>query len=201
MTNKMQTLSFLQQQISIPAKQLIEPAPSASQLEQILQAGMSAPDHGTLRPFRFLIIQGEARQALSQVFADATLKRDPQVDEETLLKQQSKPLRSPMIIVVIARLSDTPKIPHIEQILSAGSAAQHIQLACRSLGFGSIWLTGDNCYDMTVNEALGVDLQERIVGFLYVGTPGPDAITTKARAAASTITEHWEKPQHTDFAI
>lgn len=201
MTNKMPTLSFLQQQISIPAKQLIEPAPSKAQLEQILQAAMSAPDHGPLRPFRFLIIQGDARERLSEVFVEATRKRDPQVDDETLLKQQSKPLRSPMIIVVIARLDDNPKIPHIEQILSAGSAAQHIQLACRSLGFGSIWLTGDNCYDMTVNEALGLDLQERIVGFIYVGTPAPDAITSKARASASTITDYWESPQHTDFAI
>lgn len=199
-TINMKELSFLINHQSIPAKELAEPAPSAEQLEQILQCAMSAPDHGNLLPYRFLTIQGEARHELSLLFEQAVIRRDPDADDATILKQKNKPLRSPLIIVVIARLTDNPNIPEIEQLLSAGCAAQHIQLACSSLGYGSIWLTGENSYDLFIYESLGLDLNERIIGFIYIGTPAGD-ISRKSRVSARAITHRWEKPQHIDFAI
>jgi nitroreductase len=198
MTEETQKLSFLYEQTSIPAKQLADPAPDDVQLKLILQAAMSAPDHGTLTPYRFLIIKGDARHALSQVFEDAARKRG--LDETAIAKQKNKPLRSPLIITVVACLSDNPAIPEVEQILCAGAATQHIQLACSRLGFGSIWLTGENCYDLMVYEALGLDVSERIIGFIYVGTP-VRGVQKKNRAAASERTITWESSQHTDFAI
>ena len=200
MTSKMADLSFLTDHFSVPAKQLGEPAPSSAEIEQILQAAMSAPDHGGLAPFRFLTIQGQARHELARVFEQATLGRNPAVDEAYLQKQKAKPLRSPLIIVVIASITQNPKVPDIEQILSAGCAAQHIQLACRTLGYGSIWLTGDNCYDLTVHQALGLDIDERIIGFIYVGTPQPP-LEDKQRHPAVAVSSPWEKPQDSDFAI
>ena len=196
----MDELSFLTEHYSVPAKQLDEPAPSKAELEQILQAAMSAPDHGGLAPFRFLTIQGEARHQLAEVFGNATLGRDPDVDPAYLQKQRSKPLRSPLIIVVIAKIEQNPQIPEIEQILSAGAAVQHIQLACRALDYGSIWLTGDNCYDLNVHQALGLDIAERIIGFIYVGTPKPP-LEAKPRRQAAQIMSSWESPQNSDFAI
>ena len=199
MTPKMQKLSFLNQQISIPAKDLALPAPDADQLEAILQTAMSVPDHGGLMPFRFLVIQGEARFNLSEVFEKAAISRN--LDPAAVAKQKKKPLRSPMMIIVIARITNNPVIPEIEQMLSAGVAAQHIQLACRSTGFGSIWLTGDNCYDLQVFEALGLDINEKIIGFMYVGTPAGGTSTKINRQDAKIITQHWTVSQHTDFAI
>lgn len=196
----MDELSFLTEHISIPAKDLGDPAPSQQELEQILQAAMSAPDHGGLAPFRFLIIQGDARLELSKVFERAVRKRHPEADEATVLKQKSKPLRSPIIIVVIANVTDNPGIPQIEQLLCAGCAAQHIQLACKKMGYGSIWLTGENSDDLTVYEALGLDINERIIGFIYVGT-GKGSARIKQRKAASSITQYWKTSQHADFAI
>jgi nitroreductase len=200
MTSKMKELSFLTEHVSYPAKELHEPAPSEEQLEHILQAAMSAPDHGQLVPYRFLIIDGKARIELSEVFGQALRKRNPGADESMVKKQKLKPLRSPLIIVVIADITVNPKVPEIEQILSAGCAAQHIQLACSRLGFGSIWLTGDNSYDMTVYEALGMDLNERAIGFIYVGTPEHTQLK-KDRPSAKTITSRWQSRQTTDFAI
>lgn len=196
----MNELSFLSEHFSIPADELFDPAPTQHDLEQILQAAMSAPDHGGLSPFRFLIIQGEARLELAKVFERAVRLRNPEVDTATVLKQKNKPLRSPVIIVVIATITDNPNIPQIEQLLCAGCAAQHIQLACANLGYGSIWLTGDNCYDLTVYEALGLDINERIIGFIYVGT-SKGLTEKKDRADAASITRFWETPQHSEFAI
>lgn len=198
MTVKMQKLSFLNNQVSVPAKNLTLPAPDENQLNAILQTAMSAPDHAELTPFRFLIIEGDALQDLSMVFEKAATLRG--LDRTAVLKQKQKPLRSPMIIVVIACITDNPSVPEIEQILSAGVATQHIQLACKSLGFGSIWLTGENCYDLNVYQALGLDINERIVSFIYVGTDSSPA-ETKKRKDSKKITRHWNSSQHIDFAI
>ncbi len=166
----MTDIETLQSRHSTPANQLIEPAPNEEQLKQILRVAMAAPDHGRMQPYRFLRIEGEARYRLSDVFADAVKKRDPKVSDEYLKKQADKPLRSPMIIVVIASLTETPKVPRIEQMLSAGAAAHGILLASEAMGFGGIWLSGDNAYDDTVKQALGVRQNEEIIGFMYIGT-------------------------------
>lgn len=155
---------------STPAKALIDPAPDDEQLDQILKIAMSAPDHGRIQPYRFITIRGDARYALSKVFGDAVSRRDPEVSEAYLNKQKDKPLRSPLIVVVIASLIESEKIPQIEQMLSAGTAAHNILLASKAMGFGSIWLTGDNAYDSGVFEALGLAANEKIIGFIYLGT-------------------------------
>ena len=135
---------------------------------------MRAPDHGRLHPYRFISIRGEARYKLSDLFGRAVRRRDPDVEPDYVKKQQDKPLRSPLIVVVVACLIDSPKIPHVEQMLSAGAAAHTILLASNALGFGSIWLTGDNAYDDLVRSELGISDNEKIIGFIYLGTPTLD---------------------------
>lgn len=164
-----QKLQFLERH-STPAKILVDPAPDEAQLRQIFQAATHAPDHGRLSPYRFITIRGDARHALSEVFASAVKRRDPQVGEAYLNKQKDKPLRSPLIVVVVACLSDNPKVPEVEQMLSAGAAAHSILLASNAMGFGSIWLTGDNAYDSSVREALELTSNEKIISFIYIGT-------------------------------
>ncbi len=156
---------------STPAKALIEPAPDDSQLEQIFAVALSAPDHGRLRPYRFITIRGDARHKLADIFGRAIQQREPDVPAGYLQKQKDKPLRSPLIVVVVASLIQSPKIPEIEQMLSAGAAAHNILLASNALGFGSIWLTGANAYDAYVCNELGLSENERIIGFIYIGTP------------------------------
>jgi len=156
---------------STPAKALGDPAPDDAQLKKILEAAMRAPDHGRLHPYRFISIRGDGRSRLSDLFGRAVQRRDPNVEPAYLKKQQDKPLRSPLIVVVVASLIESPKIPQIEQMLSAGAAAHNILLASNALGFGSIWLTGDNAYDDLVRGELGISKNEKIIGFIYLGTP------------------------------
>ena len=167
------SLKLLERQ-STPAKALADPAPDDKQLHQILKVALSAPDHGRLHPYRFISIRGDARTRLSEVFGRATQQRDPDVEPMYLHKQKEKPLRSPLIVVVVASLIDSPKIPEIEQMLAAGAAAHNVLLAANALGFGSIWLTGANAYDDYVCAELGLTQNERIIAFLYLGTPTID---------------------------
>ena len=168
-----ESLKFLQRQ-STPAKALVDPAPDDRQLRLIMKTALTAPDHGRLHPYRFISIRGDARIKLSKIFAEATLRREPDVDPTYLQKQIDKPLRSPLILVVVASPIESPKIPEIEQVLSAGAAAHNVLLASNALGFGSIWLTGANAYDEYVRNELGLAEGEKIVGFIYIGTPSLD---------------------------
>ena len=138
-------------------------------LEKILKAGLRAPDHALLRPWRILVIRGEALNRLGSLFAQAKLAADPSLSSEALIKVKKKPLRAPLILVVAARIVDHPKVPEVEQVLSAGAMAQNLMLAAHSLGYGSMWRTGAMTYDQVVADGLGLATNEKNLGFLYVG--------------------------------
>ena len=176
---------------STPAKALGEPAPDDRELEQILQVALSAPDHGRLYPYRFIAIRGDARYRLSEIFVQATMRREPDVDATYLAKQREKPLRSPLIVVVVASLVESDKIPEIEQMLSAGAAAHNVLLASNALGFGSVWLTGANAYDEYVRGELGLAGNEHVVGFIYLGTPELD-IPPRPLPAVDEFLSEWK---------
>jgi nitroreductase len=176
---------------SVPARLLVEPAPSEAELETILETAMRAPDHASLRPWRFLIIRGDARQKLGQVFADALCRRDPLADNLSREKELSRPMRSPLIVAVCAEVvEDNPKVPVVEQIVTVGAAAQNMMNAAHAMGYAAIMLTGKNARDPHVKQALGLQPKDEIVGFLYFGTPEGD-IRPKRRPAAAEFVREW----------
>ena len=150
---------------------IADPAPDEETVRKIVAAALRAPDHGRLHPWRFISIRGEGRKRLGDVFASALQLRDPKVTSELLERERQKPLRGPLLLVVVARIVEPSKIPAVEQILSAGAAAQNIMLASHALGFGAMWKTGEAAYDASVKTALGLEPSEVIAGLLYIGTP------------------------------
>ncbi len=148
------------------APRLVDPAPEGKDLEQICQAALRAPDHAMLRPWKFLLIKGDARNKLGQLFVDAL---QPQ-DEAQRRKLLEAPLRAPLIIVAVARIQDNPKVPVIEQCSSTAAAMQNMALAIHALGYASIWRTGAPAFDPAVKAGLGLEISDEIIGFLYVGT-------------------------------
>ncbi|MFK7893817.1 MAG: nitroreductase [Granulosicoccus sp.] len=185
-------LSLIQNRHSTPASQLTDPAPDEQQLQDILRCGVAAPDHARLRPWRFIVIRGEARYALSKVFVEAAKKREPELSQLKIDKLAEKPLRSPLIVVVVATIaSNHPKVPEIEQSLSAGAAVQLMQLGADAMGFGSIWLTGPSAYDEHVKSQLHIDGNDQIAGFLYLGTP-PETTPPRHRPDVAEHLSIWE---------
>ncbi|MEM8563445.1 MAG: nitroreductase family protein [Pseudomonadota bacterium] len=161
-------LEFLQSRNS--SARLTDPAPSEAELEDLLQAALRAPDHAWLRPWRFIHITGERRQAFGEVLERCLCERNPQADETARSKARSAPLRAPLITVVVANLTEHPKVPAVEQRLSAGCAAQALLFAAEASGYAGMWRTGDAAYDPNVMNALGLAANEEIVAFLYLGT-------------------------------
>jgi nitroreductase len=138
-------------------------------LRNILRAGLRAPDHGQLRPWRILVIEGDGRERLGALFARAKLTSDSSQSSEQLAKLKDKPLRAPVVLIVVANIKDHPKIPEIEQVLSAGSVAQNMLIAAHALGLGAIWRTGEMTDNRWVKQGLGLDANDKIIGFIYVG--------------------------------
>jgi nitroreductase len=175
-------LDALLSRVSVGA--LSEPAPDAAQVRTIIDAALRAPDHGKLRPWRFIVIRGDARHRLGDLFAQALLARDPNALPAVVDKERAKPLRAPVLIAVVARIQPDHKIPETEQLLSAGAAAMNMLNAIHALGFGGVLLTGAPAYDPSIHAALGLAVPERLVGFVYVGTPTqPPAAVTRPDAA------------------
>ena len=185
--DRMRALELLLSRQSIGL--LEEPAPEGAELNLILDAGLRAPDHGRLRPWRFVVIRGDARRAWGERLAEAALARDP--DNGAAIGERSRAwvARTPLIIAVGAKVVAGHKIPVIEQVLSVGVAAMNMLNAIHLLGYGGMWVTGANTYDPRLNTLLGFEAPSRLVGFLAVGTP--KAIPRAERPSRAAHTTTW----------
>jgi nitroreductase len=153
---------------------LSAPAPTHKQIDIIVQAALRAADHALLHPSRFLLLQDQALTRLGELFLDAEIADGVELTPAQREKILNKPLRAPTIIVAIAALQEHPKVPTIEQEYSSAAAVQCMSLAAYAQGLGSMWRTGSKAYHEVVRSGLGVQLNEKIIGFLYLGTPcGP----------------------------
>jgi len=152
------------------ARALAEPAPDAQALELIFASAARAPDHGRLRPWRFTVVRGAARERFGALLAAHHQRSHPQATSEALQREAGKALRAPLIVVVAAKVTAGGKIPVIEQVLAAAAAAEAMMLAAVALGFNAMWKTGSAAYDPQVKAAFGLSAEDAIVGFLYLGT-------------------------------
>jgi nitroreductase len=161
------------------ARTLQEPAPDDAALSLIFRSATRAADHGRLRPWRFIVIKNEDRARLGELLAERLRRTKDSVSEDALERERRKAFRAPLIVVVAAIVTSDGKIPAIEQILSAGAAAQNMLHAAAALGFNAVWKTGGAAYDDQVKTALGLQAKDAIVGFLYMGTDteGPGSLT------------------------
>jgi len=158
------------------ASRLAEPAPQGEQLENILRAGLRAPDHGTLQPWQFFVIEGEGRERFSELLEKGAVAAGQ--DEKGIDKARSAPFRAPLIIAVVAKCQPEHKVPVWEQEMSAGCAVMAMQMAAVAQGFNGIWRSGALTDSPVVRDGLHCREQDKIVGFLYIGTPQLKASST-----------------------
>lgn len=177
---------------SVKAALLGTPAPDDAELERLIQAAMSAPDHGALRPWRFRVIRDRDRDALSDLFEGALRARQPDAPQEEIDKIRGKPQRAPLIIAVGAEITENhPKVPPEEQLVAVACATQNFLLAAHARGWGAVLLTGWPAVDPTVQRGLGFDpTKDRMIGFVYMGTP-TEAPRMMTRPDATQFIRRW----------
>jgi nitroreductase len=178
---------------SVPAKQLRAPGPDDATLLRMLASAVRVPDHGKRVPFRFLRIAGDERHALGEALAARLLEREPGAGDATLDKERGRFAHAPLVVVVVAVLDeDDARIPGQERLLTAGCVCFALLQAAQALGFGASWLTGWAAYDPAVHDLLGLAAQERIVGFIHIGTPALDP-PERDRPDPSTLLRDWTR--------
>ncbi|MDP5035608.1 NAD(P)H nitroreductase [Alishewanella sp. SMS8] len=170
----MDALTLLTTRYSSP--RLREPAPEGEALNLIKRAAIQVPDHGALRPWRFVVAEGrDALTRLGDIFAEAAIEEDPSISIDMQERARQLPMRAPMVIICIAKITEHAKVPSVEQVQSVACSVMAMQQMAFALGFGGIWRTGAYAQYDYVKQAFKLDADDEIVGFLYLGTPSGQA--------------------------
>jgi nitroreductase len=175
----------------VPPHLLSEPGPSASQLETLLTLAARVPDHGKLVPWRFIVFSGEGRERAGAIVERVFLADNPQADAERRAQERGRFSRAPLVIGVVSRAAPHPKIPEWEQQLSAGAACMALSLAANGMGFGCSWLTEWHAFDRRVLSAFGLTPDERIAGYVHIGTPPASPPSDRPRPALADVVTHF----------
>lgn len=181
---------------NISPKRLVAPGPNDAQLDQIFRCAASAPDHGLVRPWRFVIVPADKRGLLAEVFAMALMDRDPGVTLEQIETAREKAHRAPLLMLVVARLgSCEPPIPALERMVSVGAAVQNMLLMAHSQGFGSSLTSGQAMQSPRMRQLFGLEAGEEAVCFLNIGTISkrkPQRLHPEVNSFVSTLCSPYE---------
>ncbi|MCC6946451.1 MAG: nitroreductase [Bradyrhizobiaceae bacterium] len=150
---------------------LTEPAPSEAELETLLTIASRVPDHGKLAPWRFLVLSKQGRASLADSLAACFRADHPEATPDQIEKEVSRFRDSPLVVGVVSRAAPHVKIPEWEQVLSAGAACMNLVTAAHALGYGANWVTGWAAYDRRCLDLLKIAPDERVAGFIHIGTP------------------------------
>jgi nitroreductase len=165
------TIDLLRTRRSVAPQRLAGPGPSPEELRTILEIAARVPDHGRLVPWRFVVIGGEARRRIGEVVANAFKADQPDAAEDKVEAERNRLARAPLVVAVVSRAAPHVKIPDWEQVLSAGAVCMNLVVAANALGYGTSWITEWYAFDRRVLDALGLEPQERIAGFVHIGRP------------------------------
>jgi nitroreductase len=170
-----QCLDMLERRRSVTPLRLAEPGPNAQELRRLLAIALRVPDHGALKPWRLILVQGPAREELAGKLAAAFLESDAQRQSAgadlATRKIRTMLTAAPLVVIVVSRADAATHIPEWEQVLSAGAVCMNLMNAVSGLGYGAIWLSGWAAYDPAALEILGLASDEKVAGIIPIGTP------------------------------
>lgn len=163
-------LSALIGRRSVSPRRLVAPGPDGDELEHLIQAALSAPDHGRLHPWRVLEFRASQREALADLFEDEKRCRDPLASAADLRRARAHATDAPCLLAFVVSPRERKRIPAREQWLAAGAAMGNMLNAAYQLGYGAIMLSGDRCFDEALCRRLGLAPGESLAGFISIGT-------------------------------
>jgi nitroreductase len=155
---------------SVKPREMSEPGPSPAELETILTIGARVPDHGKLTPWRFIVFEGGARVRAGEVIARVFARKNAQATAADIEVEKHRLTDAPLVIGIVSFTKPHPKVPPWEQELSAGASAMNMVTAATALGYGACWLTGWFAFDRDVLDGLGLKADEKLAGFIHIGT-------------------------------
>ena len=183
-----ETLDLLRTRRSVAPHLLGAPGPSAEELDLLLTIAVRVPDHGRLTPWRFIVLEGDARHRLGEVIAAAYRADDPTADPTKVERERDRLARAPLVVAVVSRAKPHVKIPEWEQTMSAGAVCMALVIAANAMGFATSWLTEWYACDRRILDALGLGPDETIAGFVHIGRPTTPPVERPRPALADLVT-------------
>jgi nitroreductase len=170
MKTDIKLIDYLSSRRSMPAFQMRDPGPSREEIEQILTLASRVPDHGKLAPWRFIVYRGAERERLSLELSAIAKADKPELSAEMVKVEETRLSRAPVVVAVVSRAATHAKIPDWEQLMSAGAVCLNTLMAANAHGYVSNWLTEWYAYDQRAYPILGVKADEKIAGFIHIGS-------------------------------
>jgi len=186
-------LDHLRRRRSVSASALTEPGPDRPAIEAMLTIAARVPDHKKLAPWRFLVIEGDARARFGDTLQRICAANEPDASPVRLETERTRFLRAPVVVAVVSSPIAHRGAPEWEQVLSAGAVCLNLLHASAAMGFGSQWITEWYGYDAGVKAAFGLAGHERFAGFVYIGTPA-ERPADRDRPDLGAITSYPEGP-------
>lgn len=169
---------------------LQEPGPEEAVLEEMLTIATRVPDHRKHAPWRLVLYRNGARSQVGEKLAEIVRRRNPEIDEASLDAERQRFLPAPLTVGVLSVPVEDPKVPEIEQVLSAGNVCFNLLHAAAAFGFGASWVTRWYAFDPEAAAMLGAGEGERFVGFVHIGTPTA-SIEDRDRPKLSEVVREW----------
>lgn len=186
-----EALALLEQRRSLPLRALLEPGPTPAELDRMLAMAAHVPDHGNLVPWRFIVVEGEARARLGARLDALYGRQNPGLPEDKARMWQDYLARAPVTVVLVSRPDHAAKIPVFHQQLSAGAAGMALMLGAQALGFSALWLLKWPGRDAEATALLGVQPGEAVAGFFHIGRPAGRR-EDRVRPALADIVTRWQ---------
>jgi nitroreductase len=150
---------------------LTDPGPTDEQLAGILAAATTVPDHGSLKPWRFVVVRGDGRDTFGDALAATAVYHSPDLDDGKQAKLRNKAFLAPVLVVLIASPQPSPKVPEWEQVASASCCGYALALAAHVLGLGAVWKSAGQLSGPPLTKLFGLVDGERLQGWVAIGTP------------------------------
>ncbi|NEJ73841.1 nitroreductase [Rhizobium phaseoli] len=188
MKSDIKLIDYLAVRRSIPAFQMCEPGPEKAEIEEILRLASRVPDHGKIAPWRFIVYRGDERARLGEELLKLALAVKPELSEEMIQVERARFTRAPVVVAVVSKAGPHIKIPEWEQVMSAGALCFNLILAANASGYVANWLTEWFAYDERAYPLLGVGADEKVAGFIHIGSTTFPAIERPRPELADTVT-------------
>lgn len=175
---------------SVPLRSLAGPGPTPEERDRLFQLALRVPDHGNLKPWRLILVEGEDRRALGAQLDALYARQNPELPPAKADMWTLYMLRAPLTVVLVSRPEPTSKVPEWNQLLSAGAAGMALTVAAHALGFATQWLLKWPGRDPEATALLGLSPGEKVAGFIHIGRPtlrAPD----RSRPDAASVVTRW----------
>jgi Nitroreductase len=179
---------------------LTDEVPSRQQIERILTAATYAPNHHKNEPWKFFVLTGKSREHLGRVMADALAQHMEETQSEKaqaqIQKTYNRPQQTPVVIAVAVESTQRVGGRDIENVAATAAAVQNMLLTAQSLGLATMWRTGDAAYDPAVKAWFGLQPDEHLLAFVYVGYPAvhlPERVPTSFQTKTTWLNDEVDR--------